>query len=314
MLRPGLAPTGLLRGALDDPLTVVIVSYECREPLLRCLASLSVQQGVPQVQVVVVDNASGDGTVAAVAARFPDVTVIANRDNVGFAVATNQGLAAAAPGPVLVLNPDTEVPATALAECLRRLDELPRVGVLGCRLVRPDGEIDRAAKRNVPTPLNSLLYMSGLDRILPPRHDSYQRPLGDYDVESETDALCGAFMLVRREALEQVGGLDEAFWMYGEDIDWSLRFRAAGWQVHYLPSVSVLHVKGASSGSARSLRVTYAFHQAMWLFFDKHRPAGGSPLLLLAVRFGIIAHFAAIAPVSVVRRRAQRRRRASAPA
>lgn len=282
------------------PLTVVVVSYECREPLLRCLASLRRQVDVPDLRVIVVDNASTDGTVEAVRAAYPDVQVVANALNTGFGAASNQGLALSRTGPALVLNPDTEVPPHALASCLARLEELPHVGVLGCKLVRADGSIDRAAKRNVPTPANSLLHLSRLDRLTGRQDASYNPPLEDYDVEGEAGALCGAFMLVRREALEEVGGFDEAFWMYGEDLDWSVRFRAAGWGVHYLPSVAVLHLKGASSGATRSLRVTYAFSHAMWVFFDKHRPPGTSPLVLLGVRLGIAAHFVIAASRSLL--------------
>jgi GT2 family glycosyltransferase len=289
------------------PLTCVIVSYQCREPLLRCLASLQRQVGVSDLRVVVVDNASTDGTVEAVRRLFPDTTVVANRDNVGFGAAANQGLGLTTSGPVLVLNPDTEVPPHALATCLTRLDELPTVGMLGCKLVRADGSIDRASRRNVPTPANSLMYMTRLERLLGPRDTSYNPPLALYELEGEAGALCGAFMLVRREALEKVGGFDEAFWMYGEDLDWSVRFRQAGWGVHYFPSVAVLHLKGGSSGSIRSLRVTYAFAHAMWVFFDKHRPAGTSPVVLLGVRLGIVAHFLVAATRSVVVRHVRRR-------
>lgn len=277
--------------ALAERCTVVVVSYQCRGPLLRCLASLQRQSDVADLHIIVVDNASGDGTVEAVRARFPAVAVVANAGNVGFSKAANQGIALANPGQVLVLNPDTELPPGSLVACLARLDACPRVGVLGCKLVRTDGSIDRASKRNVPTPRNTLRYVTGLDRLLGARPDSYNPPLPDYDVEGETGALCGAFLLVRAAALAEVGGLDEAFWMYGEDIDWCMRFRAAGWGVHYAADVSVLHLKGASSASGRSLRVTYAFAHAMWVFFDKHRPAGTSPVLLLAVRAGIVAHF-----------------------
>jgi len=291
-------------------LTVVIVSYQCCPSLLRCLASLRRQVGAPEMRIVVVDNASRDGTVATVRQTHPDVTVIPNSRNVGFGAATNQGLALADEGPVLVLNPDTEVPPTALAQCLARLDELPAVGVLGCKLVRADGTVDRASRRNVPTPRNSLAYIFRLDRVRGPRQDSYNPPAELYDIEGEAGALCGAFMLVRREALDEVKGFDEDFWMYGEDLDWSIRFREAGWGVHYLPTVSVLHLKGGSSGATRSLRVTYEFSRAMWVFFDKHRPPSTSPLLLALVRAGIVLHLVVNATRSLIVRQVLARARA----
>lgn len=282
------APDGAATGAL----TVVVVTYRCRELALDCLASLAAQELDRPLSVVVVDNDSRDGTVEAVRAGFPAVTVLAGTDNVGFGRACNQALAGAR-GDVLLLNPDTVLPPGALQQSLAALAERPRTGVLGVKLVQSDGSIDHACRREIPTPASSLSYLLRAERWLPGAQPSaYLGGAADYDTEAVVGAVNGAFMLVRREALDEVGGLDERFWMYGEDLDWCLRFTRAGWDVTYWPGVSVLHVKAGSSGRARSLAVNREFHRAMWLFYAKHDAPTDPAVVRAAVRAGVVGKFA----------------------
>jgi N-acetylglucosaminyl-diphospho-decaprenol L-rhamnosyltransferase len=159
------------------------------------------------------------------------------------------------------------------------LDAHPDVGVAGPKLVRADGSLDLACRRSFPTPEVSFYRITGLSRLFPqsPRFGRYNMTYLDPDVETEVDSVVGAFMLVRREAIQQVGLLDERFFMYGEDLDWALRIQQAGWKIYYNPRVTVFHHKrAASTGSSRA---QYEFYRAMYLFYDKHY-AGDTPFWL----------------------------------
>ena len=298
MSRPAAATPDAGRAQATRTLTVVVVTYRCRDLALVCLRSLLAQHLDRELDVVVVDNDSRDGTVDAVRAAHPGVIVLANTDNVGFGRACNQALQLAS-GDVLLLNPDTELPPGALQACLDELARSPRTGVLGPKLVQTDGSVDHACRRAIPTPASSLSYLLKLDRWVPGVAPSgYLGGTPDYDEPGVVGAVNGAFMLVRGEALAEVGALDERFWMYGEDLDWCKRFTDAGWDVSYWPGATVLHVKAGSSGRARSWAVNREFHRAMWLFYDKHDGADASPVVRCAVGGAIAAKLAVSAASS----------------
>lgn len=256
-------------------LAIVIVSYNVRELLRRCLETVLASVGVTTA-VVVVDNASTDGTAEMVQADFPQIQLIANRDNAGYPAANNQGLRLlglegdAPPRYALLLNPDTELPPTALADCVRYMDENAAVGVLGPKLLLPSGQLDMACRRGFPSPTVSIYRMVGLSRLFPrsPRFGRYNMTFLDENQLAEVDSVVGAFMMVRTAALQQVGLLDEIFWMYGEDLDWAKRIKDAGWKVVYNPHVTVLHVKRASS--RQNPRAQREFYRAMPIFYYKH--------------------------------------------
>ena len=199
----------------------------------------------------------------------------------GYAYANNLGLRAvgyeggaspdALPRYALLLNPDTVLPPDALANTVAFMDAHPDVGILGPRLVREDGSLDRACRRSFPTPAVSFYRFSGLGRLFPksPRFGRYNLTYLDEHVQADVDSVVGAFMLMRGEALEQAGLLDETFFMYGEDIDLCYRIKKRGWRVVYYPQVTVLHIKGAASRKA-SARAIMAFYDAMKIFHDKH--------------------------------------------
>jgi GT2 family glycosyltransferase len=273
-------------------LTVVIVSYNCRELLRACLTSLEQQTIAADLHVVVVDNASTDGTPQMVRAQFPAFSLIANTRNEGFGRASNAGLSRGGSGPVLMLNPDTVLPPDGLARALTALRERPSVGILGVRLVQVDGTVDHASRRQIPTPASSVAYMLKLDRWLHRARTgtAYTDPAA-YDTEGVVGAVNGAFMLLRAEVVRTVGGFDEDFWMYGEDLDLCLRTTQAGWDVYYWPGLEVVHVKGGSSGKARSLRVNWAFHSAMWIFYRKHFRSTYGPFMSALVGGGIAVKF-----------------------
>jgi N-acetylglucosaminyl-diphospho-decaprenol L-rhamnosyltransferase len=285
-------------------LDVVVVSYRCRELLGRCLASLERHPFTRgEMRVHVVDNASEDGTAELVEERFPHVRLERLRENAGFSTANNHVLRHAAGDHVLLLNPDTEITAGALDTLTLLLESHADVGMVGCRLVRDDGTFDHAAKRSFPTPLSALAHFAGLSGRVSGRSrlGQYRAPELDEHASGDVDAINGAFMLVRRVAVEQVGLLDEGYWLYMEDLDWCYRFHQSGWRVRYEGGVTVVHVKAGTSGRHRRLRQNVAFHRGMARFYRKFH-AGRNPLLDVAVLCGIAAKLAVAATRSAMHR------------
>src|SRR4051795_93431 len=273
---------------MTPALDVVIVSYRCRELLRVCLDSL-LGEGHPSgaLAVTVVDNASGDGTAELVDDAYPAVRLVASPQNLGFATATNLGIRLGTAPYALALNPDTRIPAGTLDALLALMEERPEIGIAGCRLERPDGSLDHAATRSFPTPLSALSHFTKRGR------GSAAAPA----VSGPTDAVNGAFMLLRRRALDEVGLFDEGYWMYMEDLDLCYRFAQAGWKTWYEASVSAEHVKGGTSGPLRSPRLTYHFHYGMLRFYRAHYAPQSSKLLNGVIYAGIAAKLA----VTVVR-------------
>ena len=258
-------------------LCVVIVNYNTRDLLQDCLRSVFASRGVGKLDVCVVDNACSDGSAAMVGTEFARVRVIASPENRGFAAANNLALRNCHAAFVLLLNPDTVLPPDALAQAIDFLASRPDAGVVGPRLVRPDGSLDLACRRSFPTPEISFYRMIGLSRLFPKSRlfGRYNLTYLDPDQTTEVDAVVGAFMLLRGELLVQVGLLDEQFFMYAEDLDWCKRIKDAvnpqtgrHWQVWYYPAIQVQHVKRAAS--SRSVRAQRAFNDTMLQFYRKH--------------------------------------------
>jgi N-acetylglucosaminyl-diphospho-decaprenol L-rhamnosyltransferase len=280
-------------------LGIVIVNYNTRDYLLRCLQTVFASQGDFTYRVVVVDNASSDGSVAMVQAEFPQAEVIASAVNGGFSYANNLGLRllgyqgageveADAPRYALLLNPDTEVPPKSLFGMIQFMDSQPRVGVAGPKLVLEDGSLDLACRRSFPTPMVSLYRYAGLSKLFPrsPVFGRYNMTHIDPDQQIEVDSVVGAYMQVRKEAIMDAGLLDETFFMYGEDLDWAFRIKKAGWKVFYHPAVTVRHVKRAAS--RRSRKAQFEFHRASLIFYRKHYRATTPFPLHLMVLAGLL--------------------------
>jgi N-acetylglucosaminyl-diphospho-decaprenol L-rhamnosyltransferase len=272
-----------------ESLDVVIVSYRCRQLFRACLESLHDHPPGQPMQVFVVDNASGDGTVEMVERDFPSVRLFPAEENLGFARANNVAIGAGQAPYVLALNPDTRVTAGALDRMLEVMDTRPDVGIAGCRLELEDGTFDHAAKRSFPTPLGALAHFTGIGRRARahPRLAQYRAPELDDLASGPVDAVNGAFMLMRRRALEEVGLFDEGYWMYMEDLDLCYRFAQVGWLTWYEPGVTVTHVKAGTTGKHRKLRLNYAFHYGMFRFYRKHYARGHNPLVNMTVYIGI---------------------------
>jgi len=253
-------------------LSVVIVSYRCGALLDECLASLAANRADVCMEVEVVDNASGDDTVD-VSRRHEWVITTALDDNVGFARANNMAMDRTRGRAVLVLNPDTVVPPGALRACLDELWRDSSVGLLTPRLVDRDGRLDRRCHRGFPTLWSSFCYFTTLDRVLTgPRSRRYTMGHLPDTEAADVEAVSGAFMLMPREAMVAVGGFDEQFFMYAEDIDLSLRFIEHGYRVRYWPGVDVVHVgAGSNVAGQRPAAANAAYFRTKAPFVRKHR-------------------------------------------
>lgn len=235
--------------------SVIIVTFRCRDLVLDCLADLEVARGTVALEVFVVDNASGDGTADAIATTFPWVDVEALDENVGFARANNRAIHRCRAPAVLLLNPDTRIEAAAIVALLNALASEPAVGLIGPRVIDPAGRTDPNCRRGFPTVLGVAGAVTGLDRRLGGRLlGEYLRPWLPLDQPSDVVALSGSVMLARSSALTAVEGFDDCFFMYGEDIDLCLRVADAGWRVRYTPSATVVHVGGGFPGSPQARR------------------------------------------------------------
>jgi N-acetylglucosaminyl-diphospho-decaprenol L-rhamnosyltransferase len=234
---------------MTSDLGVSIVSYRTPDLLRRCLAGLAQQRSGFDLQVTVVDNASGDGSPDMVAREFPWVRLISNDRNVGFGAAHNQALRAMTARHFLVLNSDTEPHAAALPALVTYLDQHPDVAVVGPKLRYPDGST-QPSRRRFPSAVTLFMESTQVQRFWPDNAVLRNYYILDRDDETEQDVdwLVGACLCVRASATRQVGLFDERFFLYSEEIDWCRRFRQAGWRIVYLPTAEVLHHEGASTG------------------------------------------------------------------
>lgn len=270
---------------MSASLDIVIVSFRGKELLRRCLAALREHALGPDVTITIVDNASGDGTPEMVAAEFPEVRLLEQERNLGFSRAQNIGIRAGAGDLVLVLNPDAAIEAGTLPPLLELLASDPAIGCCGPALVREDGSFDHAARRSFPTPLSALGHFTGIGRR------AEGGPLAAYrapEVErGPVDAVNGAFMLLRRAALEDVGLFDEGYWMYMEDLDLCRRLADGGWITFYEPRSRAIHTKAGTTDGRRGPKLNIAFHRGMGRYYRRHQAPANGALLNLAVYAGI---------------------------
>ncbi|MBC7263250.1 MAG: glycosyltransferase family 2 protein [Chloroflexi bacterium] len=251
-------------------LSIVIVNWNVKDLLAHCLESVFHASDGLEIEVIVVDNASTDGSPQMVRECFPQVQLVANERNAGFTTANNQGIATAKGRYILLLNPDTEVLDGALSTMVRYMDAHPSVGALGPRLIYPDGHV-QSSRRRFPTLATAFLESTILQQWFP-----HNRILSRYycldrsdEEEQEVDWVVGACLMMRREALDQVGPLDEGFFMYSEEMDWCHRLVKRGWHVVYLPSARVVHYEGRSSSQVVPQRHIY-FQSSKVYYFRKY--------------------------------------------
>jgi GT2 family glycosyltransferase len=252
-------------------LSVVIVNYNVKHFLEQCLRSVREACRDLEAEIWVVDNNSVDGSVAMVQEKFPDVHLIANTENLGFSRANNQAILQSNGEYVLLLNPDTVVSQDTFASTLQFMDAHPDAGGLGVKMVDGKGRFLPESKRSLPTPAVAFYKIFGLSRIFPRSKTFGRYHLGylDDDKVHSIEVLSGAFMLMRRAALDKAGLLDEQFFMYGEDIDLSYRITQAGYKNYYFPETQIIHYKGESTKKG-SANYVFTFYQAMNIFARKH--------------------------------------------
>ena len=242
-------------------LSVIIVSYNVRELLTACIDSVAKAAEGIDTEVFVVDNNSADDTVEVIAREYPWVHLINNKENLGFSKANNIAIRQAEGEYVLLLNPDTVVAEWTLRGAIEFMDQHPEAGGAGVRMHNADGTLAPESRRAVPTPMVAARKMLGFTKRYYMSYLSWNEP-------GQIEVISGAFMLLRRKAIDQVGMLDEDFFMYGEDIDLSYRLLKGGWQNWYLP-LDIIHYKGQSTQKS-DFRYVHVFYQAMLIFFRKH--------------------------------------------
>lgn len=256
-------------------LSIIVVNYCTYQLTKQTIESVIGDDHPFNYDIIVVDNASEDDSLQRLKEDFKYqvddglIKFIENTENKGFSHANNLAIEGSSSEFILLLNSDAQVQDDCLERCLNYITDDKEIGALGCKIILPDGKLDKACKRSFPDVEVSFYRMTGLSKIFPnnKRFGRYNLTYMDEDGTYEVDSLSGAFMMVRREAVNEVGLLDEAFFMYGEDIDWCYRLKQANWKVIYYGDAQITHYKG---GSGRKSRTLYEFYNAMRLFYDKH--------------------------------------------
>lgn len=271
-------------------LSVIIVSYNTKELLKQTVQSVIDNAKDISYEIFVTDNNSSDGSVEMLKEEYPSVNLIESKENLGFPKGNNVAIKKARGRYILLLNSDTKVIGECLQNCVKYMDKNPKVGALGCKVELPSGKLDHACKRGFPTPEASLYYFLKLHKFFPDK-----KKFGEYtmsyvkdDEIAPVDSLTGAFMMIPKKVVDEVGMLDEEFFMYGEDIDWCFRIKKDGYEVLYYPEEKIIHYKGSSSKKKKA-KTTYEFHRAMILFYNKHYKEEYNALVATLVHMGVFA-------------------------
>lgn len=274
--------------ASDVDLSIIIVNWNTKELLRNCLKSVYAETDGMTFEVFVVDNGSTDASAEMVERQFPHATLLRNRDNVGFAKASNQAMRLGRGRHTLLLNSDMVLQGQALRRMVEFMEQYPEAGVVGCHLTNQEGILELSC-RSFPTPSVAVFLNYPLGRILPPERTFRGYLLSDWDHASirEVDWVTGACLLARRESIKDVGLLDEDYFMFAEDLDWCYRMKLSKWKVFYLPSATGVHVKGASyRNETGSAPMRLEAHRSMMRFFNKHCRRRAT---LLFRAFGLVA-------------------------
>jgi len=268
-------------------LSIIIVNYNVKEFLQNLLNSLIKATANISSEIIVVDNASDDGSVQVIKKRFPEIKLIANKKNVGFGSANNQALELSEGKFIVLINPDTLVKEDTFDKLLNFFNSTPKAGLAGCKVLNPDGTLQLACRRGFPKPWTSFTKVFGLSKLFP--HSKlfarYNLTYLDENKTYEVDAISGAFMMMRREVFNEIGGFDTKFFMYGEDLDFCYRTQQAGYKVYYFSDTEIIHFKGESTKRS-TIDETKLFYDAMHLFVKKH--FSSSFLVSSILQFAII--------------------------
>jgi hypothetical protein len=283
-------------------LSVCIVNWNTRQDLEEAIASVLASDPGLNLEVIVLDNASTDDSADMVRNRFPGVKLLESAENLGFARGYNRAAREASGRHLLVLNPDTVVRMGALRRLVEFMDSQPDAGAAGPRLLNPDGTLQFSC-RHFPTPMAAILRNTFLGRLLPRNRFTRSYLMADWDhtTAQPVDWVSGAAICIRRETWERVGGFDERFFMYAEDIDWCLRAQQAGWTVYYVPDAVIVHRIGRSSDQ-RPFPMVVEFHRSMARFYRKHYACKWPPGLRLLPIIGIWARAGLVVLQTMLRR------------
>ncbi len=269
-------------------LSVVIVNYNVSHFLKQCLQSVQHAIANIEAEIWVVDNNSSDDSCAMVRCDFPDVKLIENKENVGFSRANNQAIEQSKGEFVLILNPDTLVEKDTFVTCIQFLEDTPKAGSVGVRMINGEGHFLPESKRALPVPSVAFYKVFGLSKLFPKskRFSSYHLTNVNENETHAVEVLSGAYMMMRKEVIDKIGGLDGTFFMYGEDIDLSYRIILAGYENYYLPQARIIHYKGEST-KKKSLNYVFVFYQAMQIFAKKHFTKNKHFLIGWVINFAI---------------------------
>ena len=252
-------------------ISIIIINYNVKEFLQNLLNSISKASLNIASEIIIVDNASDDGSVEWIKEKFPSAQLISNKKNLGFGKANNQALKIAKGKYNILINPDTIVREDTFDNLIRFFEENLEVGLAGCKILNPDGSLQLACRRSFPGPWTSFCKVTGLSNLFPNSKlfASYNLTYLSEDKTYEVDAISGSFMMMRKEVYDKVGGFDEEFFMYGEDLDLCYRIQKSGYKVFYVHTTQIIHYKGESTKRS-SLDETKMFYEAMHLFVKKH--------------------------------------------
>ena len=252
-------------------LSIIIVNYNVKEFLQNLIHSIVKASHNLTKEIIVVDNASEDGSTELLKQKFPAIKLIENKSNLGFGKANNQALKIAKGNFILLINPDSVVSEDTFEHLINFFKDNPDAGLLGCKILNPDGTLQLACRRSFPGPWTSFCKVTGLSNIFPKSKlfARYNLTYLDENQTYEVDAISGSFMMMRREVYEKVGGFDEQFFMYGEDLDFCYRIKESGFKIYYVHSANIIHYKGESTKRS-NIDETKLFYDAMNVFVKKH--------------------------------------------
>lgn len=269
-------------------LSIIIISYNVEKLLKDCIESIYRETKDRAFDIWIVDNNSRDNSIQMIKSNFPEINLIENKQNVGFTKANNVAISRSKSDYILLLSPDTLILQNAIEKMVSFMNQNPKVGISGCRILNEDRTLQLACRRSIPTPKVAFFRLTGLSKLFPNSKimAKYNLTYLDPNEPHEVDAVSGAFLVIRREVIDDIGMLDENFWIYGEDLDWCLRAKKAGWKVMYYPHAEIIHYKGVGC-KTNNRKTTFEFYRAMYLFHKKHFAENYFPITNFIIYTGI---------------------------
>jgi GT2 family glycosyltransferase len=286
-------------------LSIIITNFNSKQYLYNCIASITSDiGGTFEYEVIVVDDASNDGSQEMVREKFPAVMLISNDKNIGYIASNNKGIKMSKGHLILCLNNDTVIKKGAIKGLMNLIKAHPDAGAVGPKLINSDGTIQYQCRRSFPSPLNSFLYFSGVSRLFPKSRvfGAYLMTYLDDDLTVKVDALCGAAMMLKRDVIDSVGVMDEGYFMYGDDIDWCYRIKNAGWNIYYYPASEIIHYGGRGGSRKMPYQNIYRFHMAMAIYHKKHNAKSYPWIVNMLVYTGIWLKFVLSVFASILRK------------